>query len=100
MDGIVLDKLDEDTDVHVTGLDHLGEDEALCGRLSRHARGAERGPETVRDRKQRGQAYLFDISEGRLHDGDGFRVVVDGGGVVKEGRGMAERRESFAKARI
>jgi hypothetical protein len=44
LDGIFLDEVDQDADVHVAGLDHLGEDEALCVRLSRHARaGQKRG---------------------------------------------------------
>jgi hypothetical protein len=40
---MALDKPNEDIDIEFTRLDHLGEDEALGGRLSRHARGRKRG---------------------------------------------------------
>lgn len=98
LDGIVLDELDQDTDVHVAGLDHLGEDEALCVRLSRHARARGRkGGDSGAASRTRGQAYLFDICKGRLHDGGGSRAVVNDGRMV-EGRRMAEtRRKSLVK---
>ena len=97
MDGIIFDELDQDADVHVAGLDHLGEDEALCIRLSRHARAGQKRGRLRGGIAKKGQAYLFDISEGRLHDGGGSRVVVNDGRVVEGGRMAETTRKSFAK---
>lgn len=70
-----FDKVDENTDIHVANLDHLGENEALCVEgisFGFSARRAERG-------EQEGGAasaktYLFDVSEIGFHDGARIRL--------------------------
>ena len=65
LDVVLLDKFYKDTHVHSTGLDHLGEDEALRGSLLRHTRGKRGGWLAGIAWRNRGcETHLLNIGKG------------------------------------
>jgi len=92
LDIMLLNKIHKDTNVHVAGLDHLGENEALRGRTVKTYAGQKGGGSGSMAQTEI-KAYLLIISKGRLHDGSGLP------GAVKEEEAMKKEEEEDGESR-